>query len=146
MGFNRKTRKAEGQNPLDLMSICFPPPYPNIRRALKGGAAVADLLVLLATSTGRQAVMQSGVSGASAPGQEGGSLHRWVVQSHGGVQNFVNAHADARPPGCNAARSLSHCDVHQGFRSGTKKARQVGRKQSNRIARRPDLRFGSAFV
>ncbi|CAE7564828.1 Amacr [Symbiodinium sp. CCMP2456] len=28
--------------------------------------------------------------------EEGGSLYRWVVQSHGGVQNFVNAHADAR--------------------------------------------------
>eukprot|EP00439_Symbiodinium_sp_Y106_P083184 s1288_g23.t1 len=26
--------------------------------------------------------------------EEGGSLHRWVVQSHGGVQNFVNAHPD----------------------------------------------------
>ncbi|CAE7033709.1 Amacr [Symbiodinium natans] len=26
--------------------------------------------------------------------EEGGNLHRWVVQSYGGVQNFVAAHAD----------------------------------------------------
>ncbi|CAE7582181.1 Amacr [Symbiodinium pilosum] len=31
--------------------------------------------------------------------EEGGNLHRWVVQSHGGVQNFVAAHADAGDPG-----------------------------------------------
>ncbi|CAJ1399781.1 unnamed protein product [Effrenium voratum] len=27
--------------------------------------------------------------------EEGGSMHRWVVQSHGGVQNFVAAHPEA---------------------------------------------------
>ena len=115
---------------MSFLSICFLRSFSNLRRVWKGGTAVADLLALLATSTGRQRCWQSGVRGVSGrtSGQEGGSLHRWVVQSHGGVQNFVNAHPDARPPGCNDARSLSHCDVDQGFRSGTTKARQVGRE------------------
>ena len=126
---------------MSFLSICFLRSFSNLRRVWKGGTAVADLLALLATSTGRQRCWQSGVRGVSGrtSGQEGGSLHRWVVQSHGGVQNFVNAHPDARPPGCNDARSLSHCDVDQGFRSGTTQARQVGRehlkKQRSGLAR-----------
>eukprot|EP00438_Fugacium_kawagutii_P024235 Skav223096 [mRNA] locus=scaffold419:537488:545214:+ [translate_table: standard] len=30
--------------------------------------------------------------------QEGGNLHRWVLQHHGGVHNFVAAHSDAPLP------------------------------------------------